>query len=258
MTKPKAPTSRTPPAPIRRLLRQEVGFGCPLCGSPHLEYHHFDPPFAQKAHHTPEGMLALCATCHDEADAGAFSLEKLRALKTSKRTNVSSSFSWRRKHTVFSCAGTYAYKCNSMLQVHGIDIIYFEKDEDGFDTLSLNLYDCCMNKILEMRKNDWTCRTGVKDIETGPAKRKLQIRSPLHRISLNIEFKDRTILGKAELEICLAMGIPEQESVVFCYFTGNIAAPYPVNFLSDKILLPRGNIISGGQMVGCGVGIYVD
>lgn len=26
------------------ILRREVGFGCPVCRSPFLTWHHFDPP----------------------------------------------------------------------------------------------------------------------------------------------------------------------------------------------------------------------
>src|SRR5918912_315690 len=35
--------NRTPPAAVRRELRREVGFGCPVpdCGNPYLYWHHF-------------------------------------------------------------------------------------------------------------------------------------------------------------------------------------------------------------------------
>lgn len=55
--------SRTPPIEVRRQLRKEVNFGCPVdgCGIPYLTWHHFDPPWNEKEHHDPNGMLALCA-----------------------------------------------------------------------------------------------------------------------------------------------------------------------------------------------------
>ncbi|MDB5524788.1 MAG: motif domain protein [Rhizobium sp.] len=146
--------SRTPPVAVRRFLRAEVGFGCPICGSPHLAYHHFDPPWSLEKHHNPEGMIALCARHHDAADAGAFANEQLIELKTRKSLQVGSKFDWRRNHTVFVCGGSYAYNCESMLRMSGIDIIYFQKDDDGYDTLSLNIYDVCMNLIFSMHRND--------------------------------------------------------------------------------------------------------
>lgn len=54
---------RTIPAGIRRQLRQEAFFGCCKCGSAILDYHHIIE-FAEKAHHDPDHIIALCPTCH--------------------------------------------------------------------------------------------------------------------------------------------------------------------------------------------------
>ncbi len=87
-----------PPADIRRALRVEVGFGCPVdgCGSPYLTWHHFDPPWRERQHHDAAGMIALCLQHHKEADSGAFSHEQLRVLKASpfrsRRARVVSSW----------------------------------------------------------------------------------------------------------------------------------------------------------------------
>jgi hypothetical protein len=53
------------PAGVRRQLRQEVAFGCPVCGNPFLEYHHI-VPWAEKQHNDPDHMVALCPTHHAE------------------------------------------------------------------------------------------------------------------------------------------------------------------------------------------------
>ena len=68
---------------MRRALREEVAFGCPIdgCGSPYLTWHHFDPPWHVEQHHKFEGMVALCLQHHKEGDAGAFTPEQLRTLK---------------------------------------------------------------------------------------------------------------------------------------------------------------------------------
>jgi len=55
--------TRRIPDGIRRQLRQEVFFGCAQCGSPILDYHHI-VEFAEKPHHNPDHMIALCPTCH--------------------------------------------------------------------------------------------------------------------------------------------------------------------------------------------------
>ena len=75
--------NRNPPLNIKRILRQEVNYGCPVpnCGSPLLIWHHFDPLWSVKQHHNPEGMIALCTQHHPMADSGVFSSDQLRRFK---------------------------------------------------------------------------------------------------------------------------------------------------------------------------------
>jgi hypothetical protein len=82
------PPSRDPGDPIKRDLRREVNFGCPVrypdgtgCGCPILTYHHFDPPWARHFVHVPEGMIALCKQHHDQADGGRWTASELRVMK---------------------------------------------------------------------------------------------------------------------------------------------------------------------------------
>ncbi|MDX8447180.1 hypothetical protein [Mesorhizobium captivum] len=248
--------SRTPPIEVRRRLRAEVGFGCPICGSPHLEYHHFNPTWAEKKHHEPQGMIALCAEHHAAADSGAFTVDQLVGLKRAIHTSVKSSFQWRRKHTVFACGGTYAYQCECMLRVAGINIVYFEKDENGYDTLSLNIYDVCMNRIFAMRMNDWIARINVDDIEAPPSARTLVFKSAIHRVDLRIDFRDRTMLGAEYESVVSQFGIPAEENVVFCFLTGNMPAPVPVKFNHNSIQF-RGITLEGCSMAGCDVGVQI-
>jgi hypothetical protein len=56
------------PEHVKEKLRTEVGYGCPICRSPFLTWHHFDPPYRVRPHNDPEGMIALCREHSDEAD----------------------------------------------------------------------------------------------------------------------------------------------------------------------------------------------
>lgn len=246
--------SRTPPVSVRRQLRAEVDFGCPLCGSPYLEYHHFDPPFADEPHHNPDGMIALCATHH--AQANSYTTQQMRDLKSQSRYEVSGQFNWRRRHTVFVCGSNYAYQCRSMLNVHGFDLVYFEKDKDGYDTLSLNIYDICLNRIFDMKQNDWISRTDVDDIEAPPSSRKIRMISKIRQVSVEIEFRDRKMLDADEILVCQKYRIPLDENVVFCYFNGEIAAPLPVKFQNDGIFF-GGTVIRGDRLKNCHTGVQV-
>src|SRR5438093_427730 len=104
------PISRTPPANVRRLLRSEVGFGCPVpaCNSPYLSWHHFDPPWAIAHHHNPDGIVALCVQHHGAADGGAFTNQQLHAFKdrryNGRGTRLQGRLTWRRSR-LFVIAG---------------------------------------------------------------------------------------------------------------------------------------------------------
>ena len=39
---------------VKVTLRTEVGYGCPICRSPFLTWHHFDPPYSVRPHNDPE------------------------------------------------------------------------------------------------------------------------------------------------------------------------------------------------------------
>jgi hypothetical protein len=104
--------TRTPPAGIRRALRQEVGFHCPVdgCGNPYLTWHHFDPPWRVEHHHRVEGMIALCLDHAARADAGAFTNDQLRTLKREGRdraTAIRGRFDWMRRDLLAVVGGKF-------------------------------------------------------------------------------------------------------------------------------------------------------
>jgi len=52
------------PDPTARVIRQECGFGCAICGAAIFIYHHFDPPFQDAREHSVDGIVLLCPNCH--------------------------------------------------------------------------------------------------------------------------------------------------------------------------------------------------
>lgn len=61
---------RSIPAGTKRTVRQRCGFGCVVCGCAIIQYHHFDPPFADAQGHADSGITLLCGQCHDRAGRG--------------------------------------------------------------------------------------------------------------------------------------------------------------------------------------------
>src|SRR5688500_4829581 len=129
---------RTPPIEVRRTLRREVGFGCPVpaCGNPYLEYHHFAPAWRERNHHDPVGMIALCAEHHAKADAGAFTEEQLRTFNSLCPGSVSGRFDYLRHKLLGVVGGNFFFETPVLVQASGEPQIWWSRDENGYLRLS--------------------------------------------------------------------------------------------------------------------------
>jgi len=85
---------RSIPSRIKRLVRQDCGFACVMCGSLGMHYDHFAPEFAHCRKHTATGIALLCPTCHQDKTAGRLSGEKV-ALARARAKNRWGDPRWR-------------------------------------------------------------------------------------------------------------------------------------------------------------------
>src|SRR5467141_5394733 len=73
--------SRDIPESIKREVRQRCGFGCIICGSAVVQYHHFSPAYVDALEHRAEGITLLCGRCHDKARSA--SIEEIKRYDSS-------------------------------------------------------------------------------------------------------------------------------------------------------------------------------
>lgn len=186
---------RDVPEPVRRILRREVGFGCPVqgCGSPYLGYHHFDPPWRLEKHHRPEGMIALCAEHHKHADYGAFTIEQLRAMKLNpfliaEGIPIKGGFAWKRRELAVAAGSNLVVGCPILLRVDMRRIVWISTDEQGFGGLNVDLLDQNGHPAVQMRHNDWVVLSEPADICCPPKGNSLSVSIPTKGISLSVEF----------------------------------------------------------------------
>lgn len=179
VTMASGPMPRTPPADVRRLLRQEVGFGCPVeaCANPYLEYHHFDPPWHVQQHHDPARMIALCATHH--AKAHALTVDQVRQLK--ERSKVASAsvrgrFEWMRQDVLAVIGGNYYHETPNMVVFKGRPLIWFERDNDNHLLLNLDMPTTSGEPRTRLLRNDWIIRGDPQDVESPPGGSSLRVR----------------------------------------------------------------------------------
>ena len=173
--------NRKPPTAVRRELRREVGFGCPIpgCGIPYLTWHHFDPEWHVEEHHRPEGMIALCLTHAGQADADAFEPEYLRSLKQMGRPQVDEirgQLTWMRRRVLALIGGNWYYDTPVILQIGSTNAISFGRDQDGYLLLNLRMPTLSGQPRARIEENFFTvARDHVADIECAAGGRTITI-----------------------------------------------------------------------------------
>jgi hypothetical protein len=202
---------RKPPVEVRRILRREVGFGCPVngCGNPYLYWHHFDPPWREEEHHNPEGMIALCGEHHAKADVGAFTTEQLREFKMRASENVPlirGRLDWMRNRLLAVVGGNFYYETPVIFQYRDSPIIWFTRDDDGYLLLNLRMLSQSREERLSLEENFWIARGQPDDLECPPSGRLLhakyangdEVRIEFYEVSSLEEARRRFPTGGAE------------------------------------------------------------
>lgn len=149
---------RIPPTEIRRKLRKEIGFGCPIqgCRSPFLEYHHFNPPWHEGHTHNVEGMIALCPSHHVMADRGTWTNEELEKLKVQNTiVPVNGKLHWNLKDSVVNAGSNFLIAHDHLsLRILGNEIFGLSENKNGQITLNALLWDKSGEIIIQIINND--------------------------------------------------------------------------------------------------------
>ena len=179
------------------ILRAEVGFGCPVCRSPFLTWHHFDPPEHIEKHWRPEGMIALCLNCHPNADGkgyggDAYSPEELRAMKRRgyAAEDVRASFpSWQKKSILVRVGGCYATPSKAVISVNDIPQIALSRNAAGLLSLSFQLRNRDDAILVEMEDNWFTAYPGnIHDMTVTPKTREIKVWLDKEDVGLELSF----------------------------------------------------------------------
>jgi hypothetical protein len=183
------------PAEIRRILRSEVGFGCPIpgCGRPYLEWHHFDPPWEPIHIHNVDGMIALCGLHHPMADAGTFTKGQLqqykREAKDRRGKDVQERFYWLRQKLLAVIGSNFFYGPYQILTIGNQPIIWFTTEEEGYLRLNIKMLTLSGEDRLEMEDNFWILRGEPVDFECPPSGRLIHAKYD-NGDELRIEFRN--------------------------------------------------------------------
>ena len=259
MTKPKR---KSIPPEVKRVLREEVGFGCPVlgCGNPYLEYHHFDPPINVRPHNEPEGMIALCAQHHKKADGGAYTTEQLHKLKDDK-TNaelVKGNLDWLRRDLLAVVGGNFYYKTPNIIVIDGQELVSLKRDKEGYLRLSINMLSTIAEERLIIEENSWENIGDPVDLRCPPQGKELEVKYQ-NGDYLYLRFVE---LESAE-EACnkyKTVIFNERSSVNFpiTAVEVNMSIGGTSIELSPESTTFGGNEIKGNFMSNCGTGVLLD
>lgn len=192
---------REPPAEVKRSLREEVGFGCPVpdCREPFLTWHHFAPPWHVRQHHEPQGTIALCTKHHAMADGGVFDKAQLRAFKNASHSveDVKAKFEWARPKQLIRLGGFYLGGKNIGMSVaDGVvkdDFVGLQENSAGLLELSFVLRDEGMHRVAVMENNMFVARPErVFDLEVNAGATRIRIRQQKGKVLLDLRSGRKT------------------------------------------------------------------
>lgn len=184
------------PNPIKRIVRQEAGFGCCKCGFPIIEYHHI-----VRDSNAPEDIMLLCPTHHHEATVGAMLEKEQRFLKAHpyniERGFIEGKLKINQNTPVINIGTNQFIGCRDFLLVDGEDLLSIGIDEGRLE-LSMKLYDQKDHLVVEIERNEWISGNPLPwDLES--KFQWLRIRRKLRDIELEIDARKYPIDIRADM-----------------------------------------------------------
>ena len=231
---------RNPPQKVRKLLRQEVRFACPVpgCANPVLTWHHFDPPWSEKEHHNPEGMIALCKLHHPLADGGNWTRSQLRSFKQNppKIELIRKKFLWSDSKILYRLGGTYAANCPYILTISGVPIIWHTTSQDGRILFYLDIRDKQDSQILFIEENCLSAEySRINDLSINTYENHLKVWLEKREVGLELRLRHLTL---DELAAQLEKDATKALSTLQELFPSNLLETMPkpnVSFVLDFV-----------------------
>lgn len=232
-------SNRYIPLPLKREIRRDAAFGCVMCGSPIIEFHHIEP-FHKVNEHTKENLVALCPEHHHRADCGEIPVSIVTKFKENpvnkKKNFVSKDFFLSNYNDMKTRVGSNIYiRTPKILVVDKCPLITLTPDEEGNALLNAKFYNPNNVLLAEINNNEWFAYKNPElwDISYSPGHLKINLGKG--QIFLELKLKDGNIDLRADM-----------------YYHG-----LRVILLPDKTVFGNSNIISNSTISDCGGGIFI-
>ncbi|CAL65863.1 HNH endonuclease [Christiangramia forsetii] len=196
---------RSIPNPIKRIIRQNSGFGCVICGLGIFQYEHVDPEFHNSKEHDPEKMTLLCPRCHNKVTTQFWSKEKVKlAMKNPKPLQQGYSneiFDIGQKHPEIRFAGSILKNCQIPIMINGLPVFKIDspENENGYFQLSGNFFDSNGIRTLVIENNEWFSNSENWDLEVIGSS--LIIREKMGEIALKLTVNPPNIISVEKIKM---------------------------------------------------------
>lgn len=228
---------RAIPETVKREVRQRCGFGCVVCGSAVVQYHHFSPKFADAREHSPDGITLLCGLHHQEAGNWLPDEEVAARNAAPFCTGTGAHRTIRVTRPLYIVAGTAIFEGPGDLISLNDEVVLGISEEDGRIILDATFYSSTGAPNLQIVQNELTVRSGAWDAQFIGSR--AVIRSGPNEVALSFSVTSSNCIYFEKLDyIC------ESTRVVF----------RPDRF---EIWNKNGNVIDGEFLLYCRGGILL-
>ena len=192
MSENKHGLTRSIPAEVMREVRRRCGFGCIICGSAIVQYHHFSPEFSDSKVHSSEGITLLCGSCHDKATRGLLGNDEVKRFVSDPfcmKEGFTHDFLFASRDNVHFQIGNATFRRHAVIVYDSEVLIGFEPPQQPAEPLRLfaRIEDTVGAELIEIIDNEWRVGTHHFDVETvGNA---LVVRRKLGDITLRMRLK---------------------------------------------------------------------
>lgn len=184
------------PSPVRRKVRQRCGFGCIVCGYAIIQYHHFNPEFADAIEHNADGITLLCGRCHDKAHA-YFTPGRINELNQNPKClqtgYTRDDFLFLASDKIHFQIGSATFRNHAVILYDDIPLMAFAQPMDKGEPLLLSARMETQDgkQLMEIEDNEW--RVGVDHFDVETVANSLTIRKKLGDLLLHMTIKDSDV-----------------------------------------------------------------
>jgi hypothetical protein len=150
-------------------IRQRCGFGCVLCGTGIIQYHHFMPEFKEAISHDPSGITLLCPTCHTKAGARIVSRDQVIEANNNpwcQKNGYSRDAFYLGNTSIPVKLGASLIDAQSILMYEDKVLLGFEPAEEVGSPIRLNAYLTDINgkELFSVSNNEWQASSDRYDV----------------------------------------------------------------------------------------------